>query len=206
LGYLMTVEKVTLFVDAQNLYNAIRRAFFSKTDNHVYGQFDPMKLANFICSQPPLGVTRVLNEVRVYSGRPDATKDARTHAAHMKQCAEWGRGGANIITRQLRYPKEWPNLKAQEKGIDVALAIDFVSFAVDCLHDVGVLVSFDTDLIPAMEFVLKRDTINCHVEVVGLNSSKTHKRRLRVHGYTVWCYWIDVSVYSTIADTTDYNL
>ncbi len=95
----MTVEKVTLFVDAQNLYNAIRRAFFSNTDNHVCGQFDPMKLANFICSQPPAGVTRVLNEVRVYSGRPDATKDSRTHAAHMKQCAEWGRGGANIITR-----------------------------------------------------------------------------------------------------------
>ena len=57
----------------------------------------------------------------MYSGRPDATKDARTHAAHMKQCAEWRRGGANVITRQLRYPKEWPNLKAQEKGIDVII-------------------------------------------------------------------------------------
>jgi hypothetical protein len=128
----MTVEKVTVFVDAQSLYNAFRCAFFSETDSHVCGQFDPMKLADFICSQPPPEVTRVLNEVRVYSGRPDATKDARTHAAHMKQCAEWSRKGANIITRQLRYPKEWPNLKAQEKGIDVALAIDFVSFAVDC--------------------------------------------------------------------------
>ena len=202
----MTTEKVTLFIDAQSLYNAIRRAFFSDTDDHVCGQVDPMKLANFICSQPPPGVTRVLNEVRVYSGRPDSTKDARTHAAHMKQCAAWGRSGANIITRQLRYPKEWPNLKAQEKGIDVTLAIDFVSFAVDCLHDVGVLVSFDTDLIPAMEFVLKRDTINCLVEVVGLNSSKTPKRRLRVPGYTLYCYWIDAIVYGTIADTTDYNL
>ena len=202
----MTIEKVTLFIDAQSLYNAIRRAFFSDTDNHVCGQVDPMKLANFICSQPPPGVDRVLNEVRVYSGRPDSTKDPRTHAAHMKQCAEWRRGGANITTRQLRYPKEWPNLKAQEKGIDVTLAIDFVSFAVDCLHDVGVLVSFDTDLIPAMEFVLKRDTINCRVEVVGLNSSKTPKNRLRVPEYNLYCYWIDASVYDTIADTIDYNL
>ena len=202
----MTVEKVALFVDAQNLYNAIRRAFFSSTDNYVCGQFNPMKLADFICSQSPAGVTRVLNEVRVYSGRPDAIKEPKTHAAHMKQCAEWGRGGAKVITRQLRYPYEWPNLKAQEKGIDVALAIDFVSFAIDCSHDVGILASFDTDLVPAMEFVLKRDTINCHVEVVGLNSPKTHKRRLRVHGYNLWCYWIDVSTYNTIADTTDYNL
>ena len=202
----MTTEKITLFIDAQNLYNAIRRAFFSDTDNHVCGQFDPMKLANFVCSQPPPGVNRVLNEVRVYSGRPDSTKDARTHAAHMRQCARWRSTGIKIITRQLRYPKEWPNLKAQEKGIDVALAIDFVSFAVDCLHDVGILVSFDTDLIPAMEFVLKSNTINCRVEVVGINSSITRKRRLRVSGYNLYCYWIDSSVYGTIADTTDYNL
>jgi len=202
----MIVENVTVFVDAQCLYKAIRRAFFSDTDSYVCGQFDPMKLANFICSQPPVGVTRTLNEVRVYSGRPDATKDARTHAAHMKQCAEWGKSGVNIVTRLLRYPKEWPNLKAQEKGIDVALAIDFVSFAVDCLHDVGVMVSFDTDLIPAVEFVLKRNTINCRVEVAGLNSSRTPKRRLRVQGHTLWCYWIDIGTYNTIADTNDYNL
>jgi uncharacterized LabA/DUF88 family protein len=202
----MTTEKVTLFIDAQSLYNAIRDAFFSDTDNHVCGQVDPMKLANFICSQPPPGVTRVLNEVRVYSGRPDPTRDPRTHAAHMKQCAEWSRGGVHLITRQLRYPREWPNHRAQEKGIDVTLAIDFVSFAVDCLHDVGVLASFDTDLIPAMEFVLKRPTMKCRVEVVGLNSSKTPRRRLRVPGYSLYCYWIDAGIYGTIADTTDYNL
>ncbi|MFC1910487.1 NYN domain-containing protein [Chloroflexota bacterium] len=110
------------------------------------------------------------------------------------------------MTRQLRYPRDWPTTKAQEKGIDVALAIDFVSFAVDCSHDVGVVVSFDTDLVPAMEFVLKRQNINCNVEVVGLNSTQTHMRRLRVHGYTTWCHWIDRSTYNTIADTNDYNL
>lgn len=202
----MNTQKVTLFIDAQSLYNAIRDAFFSDTDNHVYGQVDLMKLANFICSQPPPGVTRVLNEVRVYSGRPDPTRDPRTHAAHMKQCAAWSRGGAKIITRPLRYPREWPNSKAQEKGIDVTLAIDFVSFAVDCLHDAGILVSFDTDLIPAMEFVLKRPAMNCRVEVVGLNSSKTPRRRLRVPGYSLYCYWIDATLYGTMADTTDYNL
>ncbi len=202
----MTSEKATLFIDAQNLYNAFRRAFFSDIDNHVYGQFDPMKLASYICSQPPPGMTRTLNEVRVYSGRPDSTRDTRTHAAHMKQCAEWERKGAQIITRQLRYPREWPNIKAEEKGIDVALAIDFVSFAVDCLHDVGVLVSFDTDLIPAMEFVLKRQIINCKVEVVGINSSITPNRRLRVRGYNLWCNWIDMDIYNTISDMTDYNL
>ena len=74
------------------------------------------------------------------------------------------------------------------------------------MHDVGVLIFFDTDLVPAMEFVLKRNSINCSVEVVGLNSSKTPNKRLRIPEYKLWCYWIDIDTYNTIDDTNDYNL
>lgn len=31
-----------------------------------------------------------------------------------------------VLSRDLRYPPDWPKRTAQEKGIDVALAIDFV--------------------------------------------------------------------------------
>ena len=31
-----------------------------------------------------------------------------------------------VIARDLRYPNDWPRRAAQEKGIDVALAVDFV--------------------------------------------------------------------------------
>ena len=42
---------------------------------------------------------------------------------------------------------------AQEKGIDVALAIDFVRLAITGAYDVGVMMSTDTDLVPALRFV-----------------------------------------------------
>jgi hypothetical protein len=50
------------------------------------------------------------------------------------------------VQRPLRYPKAWPAERAQEKGVDVALAVDFVMLAVTGAHDVGILVSTDTDL------------------------------------------------------------
>jgi uncharacterized LabA/DUF88 family protein len=57
-------------------------------------------------------------------------------------------------------PYGWPNShqageKPQEKGIDVALAIDFVSMAVAGDFEVGVLMSTDTDLTPALEEVAR---------------------------------------------------
>lgn len=203
-GAIMPAEKVTVFIDAQNIYRAARRAFYSEADSHVYGQFNPMALAEWICSQSREGVPQVLNEVRIYSGRPDATKEPRTHSAHMKQCSVWQRAGAKVITRPLRYPYEWPEEKAKEKGIDVTLAIDFVSFAVDCLHDTGVIASFDTDIIPAMEFVSRRYS-NCRIEVIGFNSPQTPHRRLTLTGRRIWCHWIDDNTFSSMEDTVDYN-
>jgi hypothetical protein len=38
----------------------------------------------------------------------------------------------------LRYPPEWPRLPAQERGIDVALAVDFVMMAAHVEYDVGI--------------------------------------------------------------------
>lgn len=207
LGVFMPTERLTVFIDAQNVYNAARRAFYSASDSHVCGQFMPLALAEWICSQPPSGVTRILNQVRIYSGRPDATKDPKTHSAHMKQCSVWAKAGVKVITRPLRYPPNWPSEHAQEKGIDVTLAIDFVSFAVDCLHDVGVIASFDTDLIPALEFVSDRYHNSCRIEVIGFDSTRTPKKRLRLKGRpNLWCYWINRALFDTIADPTDYNL
>ena len=59
-----------------------------------------------------------------------------------------------MIARDLRYPAGWPAQPAQEKGIDVALAVDFVMMAARREFDVGVLFSSDTDLVPALEAVV----------------------------------------------------
>ncbi len=53
----------------------------------------------------------------------------------------------------------------QEKGVDVSLAIDFVAGAVAGTFDVGVIFSTDSDLTPALEFVLERPQLGVTAEV-----------------------------------------
>ncbi len=58
-----------------------------------------------------------------------------------------------MFTRSLRYPRNWPTQPAEEKGVDVELAVDLVFNAARQNFDVGVVVSTDTDLVPALQAV-----------------------------------------------------
>ena len=98
-------ERVTLFIDAQNVYRGARECFYGgNAAHHADGQIDPIAVGNLICSRAPAGVQRILEEVRVYTGRPSATRQPRAYAAHMRQCAAWERAGAIVVPRTLRYP------------------------------------------------------------------------------------------------------
>jgi NYN domain len=57
-----------------------------------------------------------------------------------------------LFPRPLRYG----NRGAEEKGVDVELAIDIVRLAIEDAFDVAVLASGDTDLVPALKFVAGR--------------------------------------------------
>ena len=197
--------KLSLFIDAQNAYRGARTIFFDDSAPSVCGQFNPAKLGALIESRGgPDGVECSLSEVRLYTGRPEAVKDPKTYAAHMKQCAEWSRNGVTIVHRVLRYPRSWPNERAQEKGIDTALAIDFVTLAVDGLYDIGVIVSTDTDLIPALEFVQSRFAGERHVAVAAWRGQHS-RRRLSIPGANIWCHWLSRDDYDSVADYTNYS-
>lgn len=202
-------NRLILFIDAQNTYRGARNAFLSSgrlyTEPHVFGQIDPWLLGSLICSRGgPNGSQRVLHEVRVYTGRPDATKDPRTYAAHMKQCSAWAKAGATVIPRTLRYPPEYPAARPEEKGIDVALAIDFVACALDGLFDMGVMLSTDTNLRPALEYVSRKCTSQCVAEVAAWRSP-TSRSRLSIKGASLWCHWLHEADYEAVHDAVDYN-
>ena len=146
-----TPLRIALFIDAQNAYRRARDRFFPNPQSNVDGQFDPVKLGQLIASRGgPGGMPCSLSDVRIYSGRPDPNRDKRSHAAHMRQSNRWRANGATVVTQGLRYPPTSPTDPAQEKGIDVALAIDFVRLAITGAYDVGVMMSTDTDLLPAL--------------------------------------------------------
>lgn len=201
----MATEKLVLFLDDKNFYHGARRAFFPNSDSHFVGQIDPVKLANLICSKSTTDSPRKLHQVRVYTGRPDATKEPKTYAAHLRQCNSWLQTGVEVITRTLRYPYDWPKAKAEQKGIDVALAIDFVALAIDEEYDVGIIASTDTDLKPALEFVKRKCSDNCHIAVAAWSSPLT-KSRLSLSGSNLWCHWLHKTDYNAVADLTDYNI
>ena len=57
----------------------------------------------------------------------------------------------------------------REKGVDVKLAVDLVIGATDNLYDTAIVISSDTDLIPAIKYVCKAKKKS--VEYIGFGSS-----------------------------------
>ena len=166
------------------------------------GQFSPMDLGRLIAGRGgPNGAPCALSEVRIYSGEPDARRDPRTYAAHRRQTRRWASDGATVITRALRYPPGWPAAPAQEKGVDVALAVDFVKLAIEGEYDVGVMMSTDNDLLPALEVVRDYAPDGIHVAVSVWSVPGQHQR-LRLPG--LWCHWLDQADYNAVADRTRY--
>ncbi|MDE0709488.1 MAG: NYN domain-containing protein [bacterium] len=198
-------DRVVLFVDYQNVYMAARQAFdpSPRAIPHWEGQVDPLVLGQLLVTRSPFD--RTLTGVRMYRGLPDSTKDPKGYGACMRQIATWSRPEeVQVVARPLRYPYGWPSNKPEEKGIDVSIAVDFVLMAARGDYDVGILMSADTDLKPALEAVVSLGA--ARVEVAAWSSQYGHSRRLAIKGRGLWCHWLDDSECRSVQDTRDYTL
>jgi hypothetical protein len=83
------------------------------------------------------------------------------------------------------------------------LAIDFAIMALKDQFDVGILMSTDTDMKPALEAVL--NARSARPEVAAWSGDGMHNRRLAIPGRKLWCHWLDKAAYATVADETDYS-
>lgn len=176
-----------------------RACFHARPHGRADGQVDPLALGRLLVARRPW--PSELSEVRVYRGVPDATLDPRTNAAHLRQVDAWSRSPrVRVLSRPLRYPRGWPAVRAQEKGVDVALAVDFVRLAVERAFDVGILMSTDTDLVPALEAAV---AIGVHVEVAAW-AGPSSNRRLSLAGNHPWCHHLHRDDYLAAHDPTDY--
>jgi hypothetical protein len=123
-------DRLMLFVDYQNVYHGARKCFHPEAHApNVAGQVSPALIAEHIVTADAFD--RELSGIRIYRGLPDANRDSRGNAACKRQIEVWSDDPRiAVITRTLRYPRGWPDRcqpgeKPQEKGVDVALAIDF---------------------------------------------------------------------------------
>jgi hypothetical protein len=202
-------DRVVVFLDWQNVYQGAREAFCGYAAPPWEGQVHPLALGQLIAADSPFD--RRLHEVRIYRGQPDGTRDPRGYAASARQIAVWRQSSSiNVTVRTLRYPRGWPGShrpgeKPQEKGIDVALAIDFVTMAVAGQYEVGVLMSTDTDLKPALEAVARLTaTHGVRPEVAAWSSAEEHSRRLSISSRRLYCHWLGKDSYNQVADPTNY--
>jgi len=198
---------VHLFIDSQNMYKGARRAFGdTEYSGHVEGQFWPMKMGELLCSKQSKGdPPRELGGVHIYTGQPSNRRNPKGYAANRRQVAAWERSGVRVVHRPLKYSGD-PNEKPREKGIDVSLAIDFITYALDGHYTVGIIASTDTDLVPALEFVMSRTPEEIQVEVTSWQYPYGSSPHLSSPtGYIPWRA-ITQPEYLSIADRTDYNI
>lgn len=198
--------RVVVFLDYQNVYHRAREAFFAAGAAARMGQVDPLALGHLLARRLPGGH---LAGVRVYRGRPSRRRDPRSYAAFRRQIARQTSCGAGLVTvlsRDLRYPVEWPRLPAQEKGIDVALAIDLVLSVVRHECDVSIVFSSDTDLVPALEAsIALRPDGAASVAVAVWMVPGVRPKVLSVRRERLPVHLLSAEDFHTVADLTDYT-
>lgn len=196
-------DRVVLFIDYQNAYREARRTYHLESDPFWCGQFDPGRLGELLVERSPY--PRSLGEVRVYRGMPANEQDPKSYAAARRQIDRWTQHPkVTVITRTLTYRT---GERPREKGIDVALAVDFVTLAQRKLFDVGLLFSRDTDLKPALEYVCEQQRAwgKPRAEVVAWRRDDQRSGRLSAVGHKVFCHWISEPEYTSVADSDDYT-
>jgi hypothetical protein len=198
-------QRVAVFIDWQNVYHCAREAFHNPADDPSrHGNLRPNAFAQLLAEKGP--ADRVVSFIGIYRGQPDPRRDPRTHAAHMRQRQAWEAQCGPLLrvkTRALRYLSGRPLSEADEKGIDVQLAIDVMLMGVANEYDVAILATTDNDLLPVVEGLVALRAANGRpaVEVIGWQGVARH---LSVPGVTV--RWIGRKDYEAVRDPTDYNI
>ena len=126
-----------VFVDGQNLFHSVKDAF-----GYIFPNFDIRLLASEMCAAQGWDVI----ECRFYTGIPNPGDNAFWNSFWVKKTAQMGRAGIKVFTRPLRYRNkvvQLPDgnshifLTGEEKGIDVRIALDILTGAVNGTYDVA---------------------------------------------------------------------
>jgi uncharacterized LabA/DUF88 family protein len=140
------VKRAVAFIDGQNLFRQTKDAF-----GYHFPNFDIDKLVQAVVAKEGWNLTGIY----FYTGMPDALADPTRNSFWTKKLAAMGRQGIKVYTRPLRYRNKTVKLAggvthtflvAEEKGIDVRIALDVIGKAVRNEYDVAVVFSQDRDL------------------------------------------------------------
>jgi len=194
------------FVDGQNLFQHAKAAF-----GHHHPNYDPVRLHKAVCDAHGW----VPSLVRFYTGVPDAERNPRWHGYWSRRVLAMKHAGIAVTTRRLLYRSreaynEQGELEqfeiAQEKGVDIRIALDIVRLARARQYDVAVIYSQDQDINEVVEEVWDiaseqgRRVLLASAFPTGPNA--TFQRGIN---NTQWIK-IDQATYDSCLDHRDYRL
>jgi uncharacterized LabA/DUF88 family protein len=150
------VARVAVFFDWQNCYQQARLAFALGEEPNERGVFNPFELARILTFGNRRGDEGDLVRVEIHRGLPSSGRDPVGNSAVLRHQDAWLALSplVKVRLRPLRYHPETG--KAQEKGIDVALALSIVEHVIADFCDVAILFSHDTDLLPVVETISRQ--------------------------------------------------
>jgi uncharacterized LabA/DUF88 family protein len=199
------VKNAFVFIDGQNLFLHSKDAF-----GYRFPNYDIKALAREVCELN--GWT--LAETRFYTGIHDPTANPFWNTFWVNKTAQMGQTGVKVVTRPLRYRNksvrlpdgtEHTFLAAEEKGIDVRIALDVIAGARNRQYDVGIIFSQDQDLAEvATEIrVIAKEQGRWIKVACAFPDSPTARNRRGINN-TDWIR-IDRAMYDRCIDPRDYR-
>lgn len=151
-------EKVLVIFDGSNFYHILKN---KKVGIYRTLQFRYRKIAEWLSNG------RYITEIRYYVGvakfdKNNPEKSQRIVSNQQKLFAELEKQKIKLVRGYMMRNDGIYH----EKGVDVRMAVDMVVGAYENNFDTVILISSDTDLIPAVEKVMKKRK---RIEYVGLS-------------------------------------
>lgn len=198
-------KRTIAFVDGQNLFHAAKESF-----GYAYPNYDVLALAGQICQRQEWK----LQAVRFYTGVPDRQDNPFWHHFWVAKLGAMGHGGVHVYSRSLRYRNQTVRLSdgrkqsflvAEEKGIDVRIALDVIHFAERDEYDVALIFSQDQDLFEVVDDVrsIARRQYRWIKLASAFPSSPTSRNRRGINN-TDWIR-MDRDLYDSCLDSQDYR-
>lgn len=201
-----STKRTCIFIDGQNLFNAVKQAF-----GYSYPNFDPSALAKAVCSSCGWAV----EQVHFYTGIPEVGIDPARHLFWTNKLAMMKTRGIVTFWHPLRYQNQEVTLPdgavgtalvGREKGVDVRIALDVVRMARQNVLDVALIFSQDQDFSEVAKDI--RQIAQQESRWIKVASAFPHspasKRTRGIH-LTDWIRF-DKALYDSCIDPIDYRL
>jgi uncharacterized LabA/DUF88 family protein len=140
----LAAERISILIDGSNMYHYLREIQLTGL-----AEFDYRAFAQFLARG------RTIASATYYVGKVRSRGDAKGQ--------ELRRWQQRLVARlqDMGWRVEYGHMLEnngvfQEKGVDVHIAVDLLTGAYEDVYDTAVLVSSDTDLIPAIQAVRRR--------------------------------------------------